>query len=135
MGNFMNKKHEVLLTLDGIINIALGILLLLFPIGTAQILGVPKSNMNFYPTILGAVIFGIGLALLIERYGFARNIRGLGLGGAIAINFCGATALLIWLVSVPFNIPVRGYVILWAIAIIVLLVGVVEIFAKSWKYE
>ena len=130
----MGKKHTLLLTIDGIINLVLGILLLLFPLGMAELLGVPQSNVNFYPTILGAVIFGIGVALLIERYGFARNIRGLGLGGAIAINLCGALALLVWLVSTPLNIPLRGQVILWAIAVIVLLVGIVEILAKSWRY-
>jgi hypothetical protein len=131
----MKKKHAILLTIDGIINLALGILLLLFPLGMAELLGVPKSNVDFYPTILGAVIFGIGIALLIERYGFSRNIRGLGLGGAIAINLCGAIALLIWLVSTPLNIPLRGYVILWSIVIIVLVVGIVEILAKSWHYK
>ena len=130
----MEKKHAILLTIDGIINLALGILLMLFPLGMAEILGVPKSPMNFYPTILGAVIFGIGIALLIERYGFSRNIRGLGLGGAIAINLCGAVALLIWLLCFPFDIPLRGYVILCSIVIIVLLVGIIEILAKSWKY-
>jgi hypothetical protein len=131
----MGKKHHILLTIDGIINLALGILLLLFPLGMAEILGVPKSNLNFYPTILGAVIFGIGIALLIERYGFKRDIRGLGLGGAIVINLCGAIALLIWLVSTPLNIPLRGYVVLWSIVIIVLSVGIVEILAKSWHYK
>jgi hypothetical protein len=123
------------LTIDGIINLALGILLLFFPLGMAELLGVPQSNVSFYPTILGAVIFGIGIALLIERYGFTRNIRGLGLGGAIAINMCGGLALLMWLVSTPLNIPLRGYVILWSIAVIVLLVGIVEILAKSWRYK
>jgi hypothetical protein len=130
----MGKKHEILLTIDGVINLVLGILLLLFPVGMAEMVGVPKSPMNFYPTILGAVIFGIGIALLIERYGFSRNIRGLGLGGAIAINVCGAIALLIWLLCFPLDIPLRGYVILWSLAIVVLLVGIVEIFARSWKY-
>ena len=131
----MKKKHAILLTIDGIINLALGILLLLFPLGMAELLGVPQSNMNFYPTILGAVIFGIGVALLIERYGFTRNIRGLGLGGAIAINLCGAIALLIWLVSTSLDIPLRGHVILWSVAIIVLVVGIVEILAQSWQYK
>jgi hypothetical protein len=131
----MGKKHTLLLTIDGIINLILGMLLLLFPLGTADFLGVPQSNVNFYPTILGAVIFGIGIALLIERYGFTRNIRGLGLGGAIAINFCGALALLIWLVSTPFDIPLRGHVILWSVAIIVLVVGIAEILVKSWQYK
>ena len=131
----MERKHEILLIIDGIINLALGIILLFFPLGIAEVLGVPKSHMGFYPTILGGVIFGIGIALFIERYGSLRNIRGLGLGGAIAINFCGAIVLLIWLLSTPFEIPLRGYIILWSIAIIVLLVGMVEMITKSWHYK
>ena len=131
----MKKKQKILLIIDGIINLVLGILLLLFPFGIAELLGVPESPINFYPTILGAVIFGIGVALLIEVYGAPRGMRGLGLGGAIAINMCGATALLIWLVVTPLGIPMRGYIILWTIAIIVLLIGLVELLTKSWKNE
>lgn len=107
----------------------------MFPLGVAEFLGVPVASTNFYPTILGGVIFGIGIALLIERFGFSRNIRGLGLGGAIAINICGALVLLIWLLSTPLNIPIRGLIILWVIAIIVLLVGIAEILARSWSYK
>jgi len=90
--------------------------------------------LNFYPTILGGVIFGIGIALFVERYGFKNEIRGLGLGGAIAINICGALVLLIWLIINPFDLPLRGYIILWSISIIVLFVGIVEIVAKSLHY-
>ena len=95
----MKKSHEVLLLIDGVINIGLGILLLFVPLGTAELLGVPRSNLDFYPTVLGSVLFGIGVALLVERYGYRQNIRGLGLDGAIVINFCGATALLVWLLT------------------------------------
>jgi hypothetical protein len=130
----MERKNELLLLIDGIINLILGVFLLLFPVGIDELLGVPRSEMCFYPTILGGVIFGIGIALLIERYGFKNKIRGLGLGGAIAINLCGAIVLLIWLIIDPFDIPLRGYIILWSIAIIVLLVGIGEIIAKSWRY-
>jgi len=41
----------------------------------------------------------------------------------------------LWLLIAPFDIPLRGNVILWSIAIIVLIVGFVEIIAKSWRYE
>jgi hypothetical protein len=75
----------MLLSIDGSVNIILGILLLLFPLGLPELLGVPKSDTNFYPTILGGVLVGIGIALFIERYGFKYKIRGLGIGGAIAI--------------------------------------------------
>jgi hypothetical protein len=41
----MEKKHQILLIIDGSINLALGILLLLFPFGTAGALGIPRSSM------------------------------------------------------------------------------------------
>jgi len=131
----MKKHHQVLMTIDGIVNLAIGLLLLLVPLGMAELLGVPRSNLDFYPTILGGVIFGIGIALFIERYGYSRNIRGLGLGGAIAINFCAGVLLLVWLVTGSLDIPVRGYVFLWAIVILVLGIGIAEVITKSWYYE
>ena len=132
--NIMKSKHKTLLVIDGIINLVLGVLLLLFPAGVAELLGLPYTNTNFYPTILGAVLFGIGIALLIERYGAPKNIRGLGLGGAIAINLCGAGILLVWLLAAPFDIPLHGSIILWSTAIIVLIVGLAEIISKTWHY-
>ncbi len=129
----MKRKQRILLVIDGIVNLILGVLLLLFPLGIARILGVPESTLNFYPSILGAVIFGIGIALIIEVYGAPRGIRGLGLGGAIAINLCGAGVLLVWLLSDPFEIPLRGHIILWSIAIIVIVIGIIELITKSYK--
>ena len=130
----MERKHKNLLLIDGIANLALGVLLLLFPLGAAEIFGVPLPESNFYPTILGGVIFGIGVALLIERYGFEKGIRGLGLGGAIAINICGSLVLLGWLIFAPPAIPLRGSIILWGIGILVLGIGLLELAAKSWRY-
>ena len=130
----MQKKYQTLLTIDGIANVVLGIILLLYPFGLDKLLGLPQSKINFYPTILGGVILGIGITLLLERFGFAKNIRGLGLAGAIVINYCGGLTLLVWLIFVPLNIPLHGYIILWIVAIIVLAIGVVETFSKSWRY-
>ena len=130
----MGKKNEILLLIDGIINLLLGFVLLLFPFGIAKFIGIPESKSSFYPTILGAVIFGIGLSLIIERYGYKSQIRGLGLAGAITINLCGSFILIVWLIIDPFNIPLRGYIILWSLALLVLVVGITEIIAKSWRY-
>ena len=130
----MDRKQEILLSIDRMINLVLGILLILFPVGIAEIFGVPKPSTNFYPTILGGLIFGIGIALYIERYGFKHRIRGLGLGGAIVINISGALVLLLWLLINPFDLPLRGYIILWVIALLVLVVATIELFAKSWHY-
>ena len=130
----MNRTHEILLTLDGVVNLAIGLLLLLVPAGTAELLGAPRSNLDFYPTILGGVIFGIGIALLVERYGYRQKIRGLGLGGAIAINFCGAFALLMWLLFGSLDLPLRGQILLWVVVLLVFGIGIAEILAKSWSY-
>ena len=131
----MNAKHKTLLTVDGIVNLILGILLLLFPLGIDEFFGVPQAQTVFYPTILGGVIFGIGIALLIERFGFKKNIHGLGLGGAIAINLCGSLVLLIWLILAPPDIPLRGSITLWVIGILVFGIGIIELIGKSWKYD
>ena len=131
----MNFKHKVLLFIDGIVNLLLGVILLFFPAGLLDLLGLPPTNTYFYASILGAVIFGIGVALLLELYGFQKRVRGLGLGGAIAINLCGGGALMVWLVAVPLSVPLLGKVILWIAAAVVLIIGLVELVAKSWKYQ
>ncbi|MFC1581166.1 hypothetical protein ACFL4N_09710 [Thermodesulfobacteriota bacterium] len=131
----MKANHKILLAIDGVVNLALGILLLLFPAGILTLFGLPPTDTYFYASILGAVILGIGIALLLELWGFGRGIRGLGLGGAIVINFCGSGALLAWLLFSHFNIPMRGHIILWAVAVMVLGIGVAETVAGAWKYE
>jgi hypothetical protein len=122
----MDHKTRVLLTVDAAVNCVLGILLLLFPWGMAEALGVPPSAVSFYPTILGGVILGIGIALAIERSGHPRHIRGLGLEGAIAINFCGATVLLMWLLAGSLDLPPRGSVVLWSVVVVVFALAIAE---------
>jgi hypothetical protein len=103
--------------------------------GIAPILGVPISELNFYPTILGAVLFGVGIALLIDAYGQPHGIHGLGIAGAIAINFCGSAVLIVWLLFTSLDLPLRGYIVLWTIAIIVMAIGSIELATKSWKQQ
>jgi hypothetical protein len=129
----MNTTHKHLLIIDAGINLILGCLLLLFPTGIAARLGVPQVESAFYPVILGAVLFGIGLALMLEAFGGPRGIRGLGIAGAIVINFCGAGMLAIYLLAGTLEIPLRGQIILWSIAMLVLTTGVIELLAGSWR--
>jgi hypothetical protein len=129
----MSKK--ILLAIDSAVNILLGVLLLLFPAGMLELLGLPSVEHHFYTTILGAVIFGIGIALLIELRWAREGISGLGLAGAIAINLCGGGVLLGWLLLGPFELPLRGQIVLWVVAIVVLGIGIVELISKSWKGE
>jgi hypothetical protein len=131
----MRSTSKILLIIDSVVNLILGILLLLFPIGIIDLLGLPETNTNFYPSILGAVIFGIGLALLAELVGYPKGFRGLGPGGAILINLAGSMVLIFWMVFGSLSIPLKGQVILWTVGIIVFSIGIVELVTKSWKYN
>lgn len=128
----MKPKQKILLIVDSIVNLLIGLLLLFFPFGVIDYLGLPAANTYFYPVILGAVIFGIGLALLLEVLGHERKIRGLGLGGAIAINIIGSLVLMGWLMFSSLIIPVRGWIILWVVGLLVFAIGIVELITKSW---
>ena len=131
----MKSTSRILLIVDCVVNLLLGILLLLFPIGIIDLLGLPETNTNFYPSILGAVLFGIGLALFSEWVGYEKKFRGLGLGGAILINLVGSGVLIIWLLFGSLSIPLRGQIILWTVGLVVFWIGIVEIATKSWKYQ
>jgi hypothetical protein len=130
----MPPKHRLLLTVDAVVNLLLGIGLLLFPTGLIRVLGLPATSTHFYTSILGAVLVGIGLALLVEVRGDRQQVRGLALGGAIVINLCGAGVLLYWLLSGGLELPDRGRVLLWLIVLVVLFLAAVELRAGSWQH-
>jgi hypothetical protein len=130
----MKTKHRVLLAVDAVVNLVLGAIMLCFPAGLVGALGLPPTNTYFYASLLGAVIFGIGVALVAELYGARRGVRGLGLGGAIVINLCGGGALAAWLLFIRPQIPIRGSVVLWSVATLVLGIGLTELVTRSWKY-
>jgi hypothetical protein len=112
-------NSATLLTVDAVINLALGVLLAVFPSGLVSALGIPGADVAFYPSILGAVLFGIGIALLIER---VRGASGLGLAGAISVNLSGGAVLAAWLLFGSLAVPVHGRLLLWAL--VVLLIGI-----------
>jgi hypothetical protein len=114
--------RSTLLKTDAAINLILGILLMAFPAGLVKALGIPMADPSFYATILGGVLLGIGLALLVECYRKSNRFVGLGLGGAIAINLCGGFVLAVWLLSGRLALPLRGYILLWSL--VLLLVGI-----------
>ncbi len=122
----MKARSQLLLAIDAAINLLLGLLLLVFPAALLPLLGLPPVDTHFYPSILGAVIFGIGVALCLQLRRRGSGTTGLRVEGAIAINFCGAGALVAWLLFGRLSIPMRGHITLWTVAIAVLAIGVAE---------
>lgn len=131
----MIKIVKFLLALDAAINLILGLLLLLLPAGVLAFLGLPSTDTYFYSSILGGVIFGIGVALALEWWRGGAGLSGLGLAGAIAINLCGGGTLLYWLLFGETEIPLSGSITLWIVAVVVIGIGLLELFSKSWMEE
>jgi hypothetical protein len=120
-------KRTVTLLVDAAANLALGTLLLLFPF-VHDFLGVPGSNTNFFPNILGAALIGIAIALSIEALRKEKSkYTGLGLTGAICKNMCGGIVLTLWLIFGELKIPLRGQIFLWIFALILLAISSVEL--------
>jgi hypothetical protein len=123
-------KGRTILIVDAVVNLVLGLLLLMvvpFPERLPRFFGVPVPAQPFYPSLLGGVLVGIGIALLLECRRRGRpGLVGLGLGGAIAINLCGGILLIGWLIAGDLDLPPRGQAFLWAIAVILVVVSSVE---------
>ena len=58
----------------------------------------------------------------------------MGLAGAVVINLLAGGTVLVWLIVDPFAMPVRGYVVLWAVVALVIGTAVVELRAlrQTW---
>jgi hypothetical protein len=120
------NRVSVLLIVDAFINYALGFLCLIYPYA-AETIGVPMVENSFYPNILGAVLIGIGVALTIECFSKRESVVGLGLVGAVVINLSGAVVLILWLAFGNLNMPPRGYLFLWSLAVILIVISLTEL--------
>ena len=118
-----------LLTIDGVFNVLLGVVLVWYPLSVAEALGLPASGRPFFASVLGGVVFGIGVALLVERFRRSKGI-GLGLGGAVAINLCGAVVLVAWLLGGSLDLTVLGRFILWTLATLLCGLSLVELYSQ-----
>lgn len=89
---------------------------------------IPGSSSSFYPNILGGIFIGISISIFLEVFRGEEVVRkGLGLMGAISINLCGGTVLILWLLCGNLDIPAKGYIFLWSLAIILVIVSIIEL--------
>jgi len=122
------KQGKILIIIDSIINLFLGAVLLAYSEPIIKLFGLPVTEQYFYPNILGAILFGIGIALYVE-YKRKGGFVGLGLGGAISINMMGGIVLFAWLVFGNLNTPIHGKIILWVLDVILVGISTLELFA------
>ena len=127
--------RKVLLFLDGVGNVLLGLPLLVAPTAVATWLGLPGGG-SFYASLFGAVLIGIGIALLLEQRDSTGAAKGLGLTGALVINLCLGLAIAGWLIRGGLQLPLRGSLVLWTlVAILVGLSGLELLSERSGDPE
>ena len=113
-------KPSMLLSFDAAVHMIFGIGLMFFPRILIGALGIAPPGTAFYASVLGAVLTGVGLALLAERFRRIFGIPGLGSGGAICIKICTGGVLAAWLVHGGLPIPMHGYLLLWLATFVLL---------------
>ena len=116
-------RRKKLLITDAVINMLLGLLLAFYPLSLITFLGLPLVTLPFYASILGAVLFGIGIASLIQ---LKNEASGLGLMGAVVINICGGLCLAFWLAFGNIVVPLKGVIVMWLLVLILAGLSVVE---------
>ena len=130
MFKIKNINSNKLLIVDAIINIFLGVLLIFYPKDLISIIGIPIVEQPFYASILGSVLFGIGIALVVQ---IKDSENGLGLKGAVIINICGGICLAVWLVFGNINVPLKGQIVMWSLVLILVGLSSVEFISQARK--
>ncbi len=120
-------RESTLVEIDGFGNVILGLLFILLPVGLADTLGIPIDESGFYSTVLGGILIGIGIALLVERFGRGERVVGLGLVGAISINLSFGIVLGLWLLIRTVEVSRQGTVLLWLLVIILIGISSIEL--------
>lgn len=114
-----------LLWLETLLKLAGGSALLLAPLTTIKLLGLPPSASGFWPRVLGVVLVGLAAATFVE--GAWPGSRGLGLAGLVVINVTSA-ALIALLALFDGGAPTRrGSTVLSLLVVLLLALALVEI--------
>ena len=119
--------EPTLIWIDAALNLLLGVGLLAFPPALVRAFGLPETEATIYPRILGGVLIGIAIALIVEA--MVPGLGGLRLGGAIAINLCGAAVVIGCLISPHVKIASRGRFVLWAVVVVLIVLSAIELLA------
>ena len=101
-----------------------GLCLLLLPITTARVFGLPHGQVGLWGRVVGALLVGIAGAVWVEND--LKTVSGIGLGGLIAINIAGMVSLIvIAILSSPAT--KRGAIALWVTILVLFSLSILEI--------
>lgn len=114
-----------LLWLETLLKLAGGAALVLAPLTTLKLLGLPASASGFWPRLLGALLLGIAGATFIE--GAWDGSKGLDLAGLIVINLLCAAVIALAALFGDGASTRRGTLTLWSLVVLLFLLSLFEI--------
>lgn len=118
-----------LLWLEVLLKFSAGIVLLLFPISAARLLGLPHANIGFWPRLMGTLLIGIAGAIYLEGSQLTQfKHGGLSVGGIAVINMAAILGL-IGLIIMRLVRTTRGILALWGLVVLLFLLVLFEIAA------
>jgi hypothetical protein len=116
---------QQLLWIETLLKLSAGLALVLVPLSTIKLLGLPPTGSGFWPRLLGALLIGIAGALFLE--GSVPGSRGLGLAGCLIVNFCAVSMMGTLLVLEAGPPSARGRAVMWTIVVLLVWLSVLEI--------
>ena len=116
---------QQLLTVEILLKLAGGLALVLAPLSTIKLLGLPRTDSGFWPRLLGAVLIGMAMALYLEGRG--PGSQGLGLSGCVIVNFSAVSILGGSLALEAGPSSARGRVAVWALVVLLVCLSLLEI--------
>jgi hypothetical protein len=116
---------QQLLWIETLLKLTAGLLLVLAPLSTIKLLGLPRSETAFWPRLLGALLIGLACSLYLE--GRAPGSHGLGLAGCVIVNF-SAVSIMGGQLALEAGPPsARGRAVMWGVVVLLVMLSVLEI--------
>ncbi len=116
---------QQLFLIETILKLAAGLTLLLAPLATASLLGLPRPPSGYWPRLLGALLTGLAAALFIEMR--LPGSKGIALAELVAVNLVAAFTLAAQLLAGAGAVTRRGKLLSWLMVIALVVLALVEI--------
>lgn len=116
---------QQLLWLETLLKGSAGLLLVLAPLATIKLFGLPRTDSGFWPRVAGTLLVGLAGALFLE--GAMAGAHGLGLAGCIVVNLFGAAVLASSLLVDAGPPSARGRALTWTVVLILVVLSILEI--------
>ena len=119
-----------LLWVETLLKFAGGAVLVLMPVATSRLLGLPHGNTGLWARVAGFLLLGIAAAIYLEGLKLSQlKHGGLGIAGIAVINICAIFGLAAVLITGHVR-SVRGRFAMWFLIAILTVLSVLEVAAS-----